>query len=89
MAWIIKYTDSARKQLKKLDRQSAQRILDFMDDRIASSDHPRDIGKGLTGSALGAYWRYRVGDYRIICEIQDQELLVIVVQLGNRKDIYR
>jgi len=89
LAWIIKYTDSARKQLKKLDRQSAQRILDFMDDRIASSDNPRDIGKGLTGSVLGAYWRYRVGDYRIICEIQDQQLLVIVVQLGNRKEIYR
>jgi mRNA interferase RelE/StbE len=89
LAWIIKYTDSARKQLKKLDRQSAQRILDFMDDRIASSDNPRDIGKGLTGSALGTYWRYRVGDYRIICEIQDQQLLVVVVQLGNRKEIYR
>lgn len=89
MAWIIKYTDFVRKQLKKLDRQSAQRILDFMDDRIASNDHPRDIGKALTGSALGAYWRYRVGDYRIICEIQDQQLLVIVVQLGNRKEIYR
>jgi mRNA interferase RelE/StbE len=89
LAWIIKYTDSAKKQLKKLDRQSAKRILDFMDDRIASCDHPRDNGKALTGTALGSFWRYRVGDYRIICEIQDQELLVIVVQLGNRKEIYR
>jgi mRNA interferase RelE/StbE len=89
LAWIIKYTDSARKQLKKLDRQSAQRILDFMDDRIAKGEHPREIGKGLTGTTLGAFWRYRVGDYRIICDIQEHELLVIVVQLGNRKDIYR
>ena len=89
MAWIIKYSDSARKQLKKLDKQSAIRILDFMDERISESGNPRSIGKVLTGPKLGTYWRYRVGDYRIICDIQDGQLCVIVIEIGNRKEIYR
>ena len=89
LAWIIKYTDSARKQLKKLDKQSAIRILDFMDERIVEGDNPRSIGKVLTGPKLGTYWRYRVGDYRIICDIQDGQLCVLVIEIGNRKEIYR
>lgn len=89
LAWIIKYTDSARKQLKKLDKQSAIRILDFMDERISESENLRSIGKVLTGPKLGTYWRYRVGDYRIICEIQDGQLCVLVIEIGNRKEIYR
>ncbi|MBT8579380.1 type II toxin-antitoxin system RelE/ParE family toxin [Polynucleobacter paneuropaeus] len=89
MAWIIKYSDSARKQLKKLDKQSAIRILDFMDERISESGNPRSIGKVLTGPKLGTYWRYRVGDYRIICDIQDGQLCVLVIEIGNRKEIYR
>ena len=89
MAWIIKYSDSARKQLKKLDKQSAIRILDFMDERIFESGNPRSIGKVLTGPKLGTYWRYRVGDYRIICDIQDGQLCVLVIEIGNRKEIYR
>ena len=89
MAWIIKYSDSARKQLKKLDKQSAIRILDFMDERISEGDNPRSIGKVLAGPKLGTYWRYRVGDYRIICDIQDSQLCVLVIEIGNRKEIYR
>jgi mRNA interferase RelE/StbE len=89
LAWIIKYSDSARKQLKKLDKQSAIRILDFMDERISESGNPRSIGKVLTGPKLGTYWRYRVGDYRIICDIQDGQLCVLVIEIGNRKEIYR
>ena len=89
MAWIIKYSDSARKQLKKLDKHSAIRILDFMDERISESGNPRSIGKVLTGPKLGTYWRYRVGDYRIICDIQDGQLCVLVIEIGNRKEIYR
>jgi mRNA interferase RelE/StbE len=88
LAWTIKYTDTARKQLKKIDRQIARRILDFMDERVASADDPRQTGKALTGP-LGNFWRYRVGDYRIICDIQDGELCVLVVEIGNRKEIYR
>ena len=89
MAWIIKYSDSARKQLKKLDKQSAIRILDFMDERVSESENPRSIGKVLTGLKLGTYWRYRIGDYRIICDIQDGQLCVLVIEIGNRKEIYR
>ena len=89
MAWTIKYSDSARKQLHKLDRQSAMRILDYMDERILANSNPRAQGKILTGPTLGSYWRYRVGSYRMICEIQDEVLCVLVIEIGDRKEIYR
>lgn len=88
LAWTIKYTDTARKQLKKIDHQIARRILDFMDERVAVADDPRQTGKALAGP-LGNFWRYRVGDYRVICDIQDGEMCVLVIEIGNRKDIYR
>ena len=88
MAWTINYSDSALKELRKLDRQNAKRILDFMDTRIAVLDDPRDRGKALTGP-LGALWRFRVGEYRVICDIQDAELIILVIKVGNRKDVYR
>ncbi len=87
MAWTIEYTESAKTQLRKLDRQAARRILDYMDERVAVLDEPRTLGKGLRGP-LGGLWRYRVGDYRIICDLQDGALRVLVVRLGNRRDIY-
>lgn len=68
MAWTIDYADSARKQLLKLDRPTARRIVDFMDTRVAVDD-PRSTGKALSGP-LGGFWRYRVGDYRVICDIR-------------------
>lgn len=89
MVWSIKYTDSARKQLKKLDKQSAIRILDFMDERISKGENPRSLGKILAGPKLGSYWRYRVSSYRIICDIQDGQLCVLVIEIGDRKEIYR
>jgi mRNA interferase RelE/StbE len=89
LVWGIKYTDSARKQLKKLDRQSAIRILDFMDERISKGENPRSLGKILTGPKLGSYWRYRVSNYRIICDIQDGQLCVLVIEIGDRKEISR
>ncbi len=89
MAWTVSYTDTARKQLRKLDKKAARRILDFVDGRIAGTHNPRDTGKALTGDTLGEYWRYRVGDFRIICDIQDAELCVLVVQIGNRREVYR
>lgn len=88
MAWVIDYTDTAKAQLRKLDRRTAERILDFMDERIAGLENPRSTGKALTGP-LGGLWRYRVGDYRVICDIQDGALRVLVLQLGNRREIYR
>lgn len=88
MAWTIDYTDTAKAQLRKLDKTVARRIVDYMDERIAKLENPRNTGKGLTGP-LGGFWRYRVGDYRVICDIQDGALRVLVVQLGNRRDVYR
>lgn len=89
MAWTTEYTETARKQLRKLDKQIARRILDFMDERISGERNPRDTGKALTGNLLGDFWRYRVGDFRIICDIQDERLCVLVIQIGNRREVYR
>ena len=89
MVWIINYTESASKQLKKLDKQVALRVLDYMDQRVATLDDPRSLGKNLVGPKMGEYWRYRVGDIRIICDITDQQMCVLVIEIGNRKDVYR
>lgn len=89
MAWTISYTATAKKQLRKLDKLTARRILDFMDERVAGAQNPRDTGKALTGPLLGTFWRYRVGDYRIICDIQDGKLCVLVIEIGHRRDVYR
>ena len=86
MAWTIDYTASALGQLRKLDRPTARRIVDYMDERIAGMSNPRSAGKALTGP-VGGLWRYRVGDFRVICEIQDGALRVLVVQLGNRREV--
>lgn len=88
MAWTIDYTDTAKGQLRKLDKQTARRIFDYMDERVTGLDNPRSAGKALTGP-LGGLWRYRVGDCRVICDIQDGALRVLVVQVGNRREVYR
>jgi mRNA interferase RelE/StbE len=88
LAWTIKYAKAARDQLRKLDKPVARRIADFMDERVAASDDPRRMGKALKGP-LGDLWRYRVGDYRIICDIQDGVLTVLVLQIGNRREVNR
>ena len=89
MAWTISYTESARRQLRKLDKPTARRIVAFMDGRIATQEDPRSSGEALTGPMLGTYWRYRVGDYRIICDIEDGALRVLVLEVGHRREIYR
>jgi mRNA interferase RelE/StbE len=88
LAWTIEYAETAKKQLRKLDKVAASRILDFMDERVAASDDPRTMGKALKGP-LGELWRYRVGDYRIICNLQDGVMTVLVLQIGSRREIYR
>jgi mRNA interferase RelE/StbE len=88
LAWTVDYTETARKQLRKLDKQVARRILDFLDERVTTSEEPRSMGKALTGP-LGSFWRYRVAEYRVICDIQDGRLRVLVVQIGNRREVYR
>jgi mRNA interferase RelE/StbE len=89
LAWRIDLTATAVKQLSKLDKSEARRITAFLRERIGTLDDPRTLGKPLTGSQLGEIWRYRVGDYRIICDIQDQALVVLVVEIRNRRDVYR
>ena len=89
MVWIVNYTESAAKQLKKLDKTIAIRILNYMDECVAILDDPRALGKNLKGPRLGEYWRYRVGDVRIICNILDGQMTVLVIEIGSRKEIYR
>ena len=88
MAWTIDYSETAGKQLAKLDKKTAKDILGYMEGRVAILDNPRDIGKALKGK-LGEFCRYRLGNYRIIADIQDAKILILVVQIGNRKDVYR
>ena len=89
MAWIIEIDRAAERDLDKLDRQVARRILTFLNERIATLDDPRSIGEALKGSKLGSFWKYRVGDYRIISSIEDNTLSIVVVKIGNRREVYR
>jgi mRNA interferase RelE/StbE len=89
MAWSIEYSSAADKDIAKLDRQVAQRIIRFMGQRVAPLADPRSIGEALTGSTLGNYWKYRVGDYRIIADIQDVRICIQVIRVGNRREVYR
>ena len=88
MAWTIDYSRMARSQLQKLDRNAARRIVEYMDARVATSDNPRNTGRALTGPLRGL-WRYRVGDYRVVCDIQDEVLHILVVRIGRRDEVYR
>ena len=89
MAWKIEFERSAEKELSKLDPQTVKRILVFLRDRVAGLDDPRSIGEALKGSRLGEFWKYRVGDYRIISCIVDGALRILVVKIGNRREVYR
>ncbi|ECF2367389.1 TPA: type II toxin-antitoxin system RelE family toxin [Salmonella enterica] len=87
MVWTINYSDRALKSLRKMDKQTARRIVDFMDLRIAVAADPRQSGKPLKGE-LGEFWRYRVGDHRILCEIRDDELIILAATIGHRREVY-
>lgn len=89
MAWKIEFDKAAEQDLDKLDPQVARRILAFLHGRVAVLDDPRSIGDALKGSKLGDFWKYRVGDYRIISSIEDDVLRVLVVKIGNRRNIYK
>lgn len=89
MAWRIEFDPSADKELGKLDREVAQRILRFLAERVAGLDDPRSIGEALKGSKLGGLWKYRVGDYRIIADIQGEVLCVLVIRAGSWREVYR
>ena len=87
MACTIEYDPGALRDLKNLDRQIQREILDYMDERVARAKDPRDFGKPLRASRFGL-WRYRVRDYRIICELQEKRLVVLVVAVGHRITVY-
>ena len=89
MAWKVELDPAAERELGKIDQQTARRILAFLHGRVAQLDDPRSIGEALKGSKLGAFWKYRVGDYRIVASIEDRALRILVVRIGNRKEVYR
>ena len=88
MAWTIEYSRTARKFFEKTDSHTRRQIRDFCEVRVAELNDPRSLGKALKGP-LGRFWGYRSGDMRIICDIQDKKLIILVVAIGNRRDVYR
>ena len=88
MVWTIEITRTAEKQMKKLDRVAQKLIIRFLRERLKPAENPRQWGKPLRGEKRGL-WRYRVGDYRLICDIQDERITVLVLEVGHRKDVYR
>lgn len=89
MAWKVELSATAERELNKLYRQHSKRLLKFLQERIATRDDPRGAEKALQGSRQGEFWKYRLGDYRLICKIEEKLLLVLVLRIGPRKEIYR
>ena len=89
MVWAIIVDDKALKVLQKLDKPVAARIINFIENRLSIADNPRSLGAALQGSELGDFWKYRVGDYRVIASIQDVQVTITIVKIGNRKEVYR
>lgn len=87
MAWAIELSPGASRALEQLDPQHERRILNFLQ-RLADLDNPRSIGEPLRGE-LRQHWRYRIGDYRVICTIKEEQLVVLVVKIGHRREVYR
>ena len=88
MAWTVEVNVFAERQLSKLDRAVQQRLLNWLADRLEGCKDPRHFGEPLKGGLAGL-WRYRVGDYRIICELQDDRLVVVAIAIGHRRQVYR
>jgi mRNA interferase RelE/StbE len=88
LVWTVEVAPTAERQLRKLDRQASKRILDWLDDRIEGCKNPRHFGEALKGGSAGL-WRYRIGDYRVICDIQDGRLVVLALAVGHRREVYR
>jgi len=89
MTWTVELDPSAERELEKLDPQQAKRILRFLFERVAHLEDPRSIGEALKGSRFNTLWKYRVGDYRIISSLEDSVARILVVKIGNRKEVYR
>ena len=87
--WSVELSEGAKRDLKRCDPQTARRILKFLRERIAVAEDPRRLGKALQSPRLGEFWSYRAGDWRIICRIEDEEVLVLVLKVGHRRSVYR
>lgn len=87
MTWTVEFDDAAARELRKFDRQAQQEILRYLRERIATDEDPRRFGKPLSRDMAGL-WRYRIRDYRMICNIEDDKLVVLVLRAGHRKDVY-
>lgn len=88
MAWTIEFVPAAAKELKALDRQAARRIVKTLEERIAAADDPRTLGAALVGEHAG-YWRWRIGDYRVIARIEDERVTILLVRMAHRREVYR
>ncbi|MGH7102010.1 MAG: type II toxin-antitoxin system RelE family toxin [Acetobacteraceae bacterium] len=89
MAWRIEFDARAEKELSRIGQQPAQRILKFLAERLAKTDDPRRLGAALWGTQLGDFWKYRIGDHRLIASIEDQTGRIVVLRIGHRRDVYR
>lgn len=89
MAWKIRFVPAAERELDKLDKPVAQRILKFFTERLAPSANPRSLGAPLTGSKLGDFWKYRIGNYRVIASIEDDIVTILVLKVDKRNDVYK
>jgi mRNA interferase RelE/StbE len=89
MTWTVEFDPSAERELDKLDPQQAKRILRFLFERVSHLDDPRSIGEALKGSRFNTLWKYRVGNYRIIASLEDNVARVLIVRIGDRKEVYR
>lgn len=88
MTWTVEFDDAAVKELRKFDRTAQRDILKYLRERIATDEDPRRFGRALTGNLAGL-WRYRVRDYRMICNIEDDELVVLILRVSHRKNVYQ
>ena len=88
MAWKIEFVPASAKELKKLGKSEAARIIATLETRIATLDDPRSLGNALTGE-LGGLWRWRIGDYRVVARIEDERITILVVRIGHRREVYR
>ena len=89
MAYRVELSESASRELSNLDAQHRRRILKFLQEQVAKLYNPRAVGEALEGSRLGEFWKYRVGDYRVIAKIEDARVVIVVVRIGNRREVYR
>lgn len=89
MAWTIRFSDPAQKQLRKIGRSESRKIVSFFEDRVALLEDPRELATALQGAAFAGFWRFCIGDYRALTEIRESEILITVVKVGHRSDVYR